>query len=200
MKRFRTPSFRSWRAVVLHRPHASADALLRQLERLGLEARVVWPDLTSADLTADVIFFDADAAHDSQFPWPTGAPPVPLVALVGSEAPGRLEWLLTRGATAHLFKPVQSGGVFSALVIACYGFEQRREWQTALAELQRRLKLRPAVARALLQTMNALGIDEDEAFAQLRSAAMEARKSVEDYCVELVASSELPALRARRGR
>ena len=46
-------------------------------------------------LAADFLFFDADLGHDAQFPWAPGAAPMPPIALIGSEAPGRIEWALS---------------------------------------------------------------------------------------------------------
>ena len=46
------------------------------------------------------IFFDVEMGHDSQCPWGRGASPMPSVALIGSEAPGRIEWAIRRGADA----------------------------------------------------------------------------------------------------
>ncbi|ODN70361.1 ANTAR domain-containing response regulator [Methylobrevis pamukkalensis] len=114
-----------WHAVVLHRPHPAADALVRQLERLRITTRLVWPELTAAEASADVVFFDADMGYDGQFPWPAGHAPMPLVALIGSEAPGRVEWALAQGSDAHLLKPIGSAGVYSAILIAAHGFAAR---------------------------------------------------------------------------
>ena len=51
---------------------------------------------------------------------------MPLVALIGSEAPGRIEWALSHKADAQLLKPVGNAGVYSALLIARQSFEARR--------------------------------------------------------------------------
>ena len=90
------PSLAGWRAVIVHRPHSAVDALRRQLEALSISVRTVWPELGDAD--ADVVFFDADMGTNGMFPWPAGYAPMPLIALIGSEAPGRVEW----GALAGL--------------------------------------------------------------------------------------------------
>lgn len=182
-----TPNFRGRSAIVLHRPHAATDAVLRQLERLGIAARAAWPGLAAADMAADFVLFDADMAHDGQFPWAPGAPPMPLVALIGSEAPGRLDWVLAQGATAHLLKPVASGGVFSALVIAANGFARRRDADARIAELETRLRLRPVVVRAILALMAQRGLSEADAFREIRSAAMRERRSIEEHCLDLAA-------------
>ena len=85
------PNFRGRRAVILHRKDNNQVTLARQLESLGLSVEVSWPaDKVSAD-GYDVIFFDADQGYDGLFDWPPDQPPIPLIAMMGSEAPGRIE-------------------------------------------------------------------------------------------------------------
>ena len=85
----RIPNLGGASAFVLHRPHPTVQAISRQLSAIGLEAIDCWPELPVEALAADFVFFDADLGFDEQFPWKPGAAPMPLVALIGSEAPGR---------------------------------------------------------------------------------------------------------------
>lgn len=187
-RRVPLPNFRGARAVVLHRPSPQVEAVSRQLARIGLSVSTLWPDLEPADVaSADVLFFDGDMCHDDQFPWPAGDPPVPLIALAASEAPGRLEWMLSQGICAHLLKPVGAGGVFSALVLANHAFAQRRALADEAAGLRDRLRRRPQVTRAIMRLMADEGLDEDAAYRALRAAAMQQRRSIEDYCEALLA-------------
>lgn len=195
MSGFLTPNFRGWRVIVLHREDAGTRRLARQLERFGVEAEIVWPKLEWLDPEVKAVFFDGDSGYDGLFPWPTGRPPVPLIALMRSEAPGRLEWMLGQGISSHIIKPVQSSGVYSALVLASHSFAQRREQEARLEALKDRLKLRPEVIRAVLTVMRLDQVDEDKAFAFLRAAAMERRMTVEAFCAtadEVVLRALLP--------
>ena len=126
MKRLRVPDLGGARALILHRPHVTVQALARQLSAIGLTHEAHWPDLPASALGADFVFFDMDMGHDEQFPWRPGQAPMPTVALIGSEAPGRVEWALRMGADAQLLKPVGDSGVYSALLIARTAFEARR--------------------------------------------------------------------------
>ena len=183
------PNFRAWSAIVLHRPHAAAEAILRQLERIGVTARVAWPELAAADAAADVVFFDADLGYDGQFPWPVSEAPMPMIALLGSEAPGRVEWAIAQGADAHLLKPIGSAGVYSALVIARHAFAARMALMNEVSALRKRLSRRPAVAQAVVAIMRGEGIDEAAAFRRLREIAMESRRTIEDAAEAVVARS-----------
>ncbi len=171
-------NFRDWRAIVLHRAGGAADAILRQLDRLGLSSEQVWPELSPEAVGADVVFFDVDMGYDDQFPWAAGHAPMPLVALIGSEAPGRIAWALSHNPAAHLLKPLSSAGVFSALQIAQHAFARRQALQSEVDGLVERLQQRPLVARALVHLM-AGGLDQDAAMRALRRLAMDRRLTIE---------------------
>lgn len=174
------------RAVILHRPHPTVQALTRQLTAIGLAVEPVWPELCPSALGADFVFFDADMGHDEQFPWEAGASPMPMVALIGSEAPGRIEWALRAGAHAQLLKPVGDNGAYSALLIARDAFDAQRALSVEIADLRRRLDERLTVVRAVA-ALAARGKTEDEAYAQLRQMAMAWRVSFEDAAARVVA-------------
>jgi AmiR/NasT family two-component response regulator len=172
------PNFRTWSAVILHRPHPDAEAITRQLERIGVAVSPAWPELKTAD--AEVVFFDADLGYDEQFPWSPGEAPMPLIALLGSETPGRVEWAISQGADSHLLKPIGSAGIYSALVIASHNFALRQQLFAEVDELRGRLKSRPRVARAVLAIMQSENVDEAAAFRRLRRIAMNLRRNVEE--------------------
>ena len=176
----RRPLFANWRAVVLHRPHPFTDALRRQLELLDIRVRQVWPQLDDSDADADVVFFDADTGHDGQFPWPAGYAPMPMIALIGSETPGRVEWALAQGANSHLLKPIGSTGAYSALLIAAHAYENARTQAEDIRSLQHRINRRPVVVRAILKLMEAGEADEAAAMKRLRAIAMDWRITIEE--------------------
>jgi AmiR/NasT family two-component response regulator len=181
------PNFRGWSAVILHRPHGAAEAVTRQLEHFGVASRTVWPELDAATVHADVVFFDADLGHDGQFPWAPGAAPMPLIALLGSEAPGRVEWAIGQGADAHMLKPIGSAGVYSALVIARHAFAARRQLLAEIDDMRDRLRRRPTVARAVIAIMQGEKMNEAAAFRRLRQIAMETRRTIEDAAETVIA-------------
>jgi two-component system, response regulator / RNA-binding antiterminator len=174
------------RATILHRPHPTVQALTRQLVAIGLTVDQVWPELGPEALAADFIFFDADMGYDAQFPWAAGAAPMPMIALIGSEAPGRIEWSLQIGAHAQLLKPVGDNGTYSALLIARDGFDRQRTLGAEIADLRRRLDERQTVVQAVTH-LAAMGKTEAEAYAQLRQMAMSWRISFEDAALRVVA-------------
>ena len=172
------PNFSSWSAAIVHRSHADADAIARQLERIGVSVTMAWPELGTTE--ADVVFFDADLGYDAQFPWAAGEAPMPLIALLGSETPGRVEWAISQGTDSHLLKPIGSAGIYSALVIASHSFAHRKRRFAEMEELRERLRRRPMVARAVITIMQCEDLDEAAAFRRLRRIAMNLRRNIED--------------------
>jgi AmiR/NasT family two-component response regulator len=184
----RIPNLGGAKAFVLHRPHATVQAITRQLSAIGLDAVDCWPQLPAEALAADFVFFDADLGFDEQFPWSPGDAPMPLVALIGSEAPGRIEWALSHKADAQLLKPVGNAGVYSALLIARQGFEGRKQLAGEIASLRQRVGERHTIVRAVAALSK--GTDEERAYAQLRSLAMSWQISLEEAARRIVAMTE----------
>jgi AmiR/NasT family two-component response regulator len=185
MKTIRIPNFRGWRILILHQMDDNIARLSRQLERLGIDVSVNWPVLETPVADAHMVFFDGDKTYEGIFPWPAGEAPVPLVALMGSEAPGRLEWVLQQGISAHMLKPIQSSGIFSTLFLAQSNFEMRRQMQHSIDLLSDRVAKRPLVLHATVEMMKRCNLEEEAAFSVLRSAAMNRQKTIEEFCASL---------------
>jgi AmiR/NasT family two-component response regulator len=184
------PNFRGCRALVLHRSDGNSETLLRQLESLGLTARRTWPaDDVSAE-GVDVAFFDADLGYDGLFAWPASRAPIPLIAVMGSEAPGRIEWTLAQGPSAYLIKPIGSTGVFSALAIAFRTFETQQRLHGTLADLTRRVEARPVLFKAILVVMESFGVGDAEAYQMLRTNSMKHRVSIEELSSLIVGTPD----------
>lgn len=187
-RRLRIPDLGGAVAAILHRPHATVTALSRQLEAIGLRVECLWPELPPAVQAADYLFIDVDTAHEDQFPWTPGRAPMPTIALIGSEAPGRIEWLMNFGADAQILKPVGTAGVYSALLIARATFDARAEMGDQIDSLRRRLSQRQTVVRAVA-LLAARGKTEDAAYDQLRQMAMAWRVSFEEAASRIVGNA-----------
>ena len=184
----RIPNLGGAKAFVLHRPHPTVQAISRQLSAIGLDVTGCWPELPVEAVAADFVFFDADLGFDEQFPWKAGEAPMPLVALIGSEAPGRIEWALSHNADAQLLKPVGNAGVYSALLIARQSFEARKILAGEIASLRQRVAERQTIVRAVAALSK--DCDDGRAYAQLRSLAMSWQVNMEEAARRIVAMSE----------
>ncbi|WP_152046826.1 ANTAR domain-containing response regulator [Aureimonas psammosilenae] len=184
-RRARIPNLGGAKAVLLHRPHPSVETLTRQLDAIGLDVVQSWPELPPSAAAADFLFFDVDLGFDEQFPWGANEAPMPMVALIGSEAPGRIEWALSRQADAQIVKPVGNAGVYSALLIARRAFDERRRLAAEIAALKERVAERQTVVRAVV-ALSSAGTDEAQAYAQLRALAMSWQVTMEEAARRVV--------------
>lgn len=183
-----TPVFAGWRAAVLHRPDEGVQRLVRQLELLGLVVVLAdFAPLGAGCGRVDVVFVDADQGFDGLLPWSAGAAPVPVVALLQSEAPGRISWAMAQGAGAMLPKPVAASAVYPSLVLAAHAFAERTAARARIAELEERLRLRPVVFAAARAVADGRGIDEQAAFRLLRRTAMRRRLTIEQVSADVLA-------------
>lgn len=172
-------------AIVLHPEHSGLATLLRQLRAIGLEVSVAWPKLPAAPDATGFILYDTDSGHDGQFPWAAGEAPLPMIALVGSEAPGRIEWASRTGADALLVKPLAANGVFAALLMARQSFERRKGLLARIDGLETRLMARQTIVQAVAILSAKTGA-QDTAYDKLRQLAMAWQMTMEDAAVQIV--------------
>lgn len=183
-------NFRGARALIVASGGGGIDTLESVLAKLGLvPQRTAVPeaghhfDMASLPESGDLLFIDGDL--DAVLPFDPGAgwlPPVPVIGLVGVEAPGRLKALMNQGATAFLRKPVYAGAVYTTLFLGVNQYLQRKEMAAELSEQQGRRRRRRAVIKAIVAVMAEHKVNDDEAYAILRRDSMRTRQSLEDYC------------------
>jgi AmiR/NasT family two-component response regulator len=182
-----TLNFLGQRAIILHRPGDATDRLVRQCGLLGLRAEARWRPLHPTE-EVDIVLVDADEGWDGLLPWSAAEKPTPLVALLASEAPGRIAWALDQGADALIAKPVTASAVYPALVMATRRHAGARQLNERIARLEERVRLRPLVHAAVRALMVAEGCDENEAYARLRREAMRTRLTCEHAAASILAS------------
>jgi AmiR/NasT family two-component response regulator len=180
-----TLSFLGQRAVILHRPGETTDRLVRQCTLLGLRAEARWRPLSAVE-DIDIVLVDADEGWDGLLPWMPAEKPAPLIALLASEAPGRIAWALDQGADALIAKPVSTSAVYPALVMATRRHAEARQLNERIARLEERVRLRPLVHAAVRTLMVAEGCDENEAYGRLRREAMQTRLTLEQTAASIL--------------
>lgn len=183
-------NFRGARALVCHADDASRATLAENLLRLGLEVTLFDPAAGAGKPALeehDVVFFDADEGPDGAA---TDAPDVPLIALIGVEAPSRLARVVKRRAAAYIIKPVRSSGIYTALVVAFSEHARRKAEAEERAALGRRIASRRHMIKAILTIMDRDGLDDEAAFQSLRREAMHRRIPIEDVARQIVAEAD----------
>lgn len=181
------PNFSEQLVTIVHCKDKNYYAIARQLERLGATVEGSHPNKCLTSVDADIAFFDVDTCHASTFPWKPGHSAIPLIAILGSEAPGALEKALIHTPNAYVQKPIASTGLYNVLTIAAHDFEERRRNKREISELKERVRARPVVFRAITKLMNERNITDTEAFEALRSWAMHGRETIEALCCRIVA-------------
>jgi AmiR/NasT family two-component response regulator len=184
-----TPNFTGWHAAVLHREDGNTEKLVRQLRLIGMRVTLQWAPLSPATLP-DLVIVDADQGWNDLLPWNGGAASCPVVAMLGSEAPGRIAWALQQSAGAIIAKPVATSAVYPALVMAVSVHEERRAVAERIGHLEERVRMRPLVHAAVEKVRAAYGLDEEGAYAILRDSAMRRRLPMEQIAAFILGGAE----------
>jgi len=186
MTKMSIPSFRGRRALVIHQDDRDRRLLQAQLGRLGMIVECS----NAADplpwSLVDVCFFDADADKRQSFPWTAGEPDIPLIAMIGTETPERIQWSFTHGVCAFLVKPLRSSGTYLALMQADYHFRLHARRCEEISDMREKVKSRRVVFKVLLRIMKQCSLNEDQAFERLRDSSMQQNISIEELAVNLL--------------
>lgn len=198
MNRRHARSFRGLHALIEHPPGRDRTVLKTQLELLGLRVTVHDAPLPLSCENVDILFFDADGGLAADCDDSHREVNLPVVALVGSETPSRLQVMLARQPSAYLMKPIRSTGIYASLAIATHQFATLHEMRRKLASAEERLRARRLLFSATVQIMKQVQVDEAEAFRILRRAAMSQRQTIEAISAQVLAG-QLPLPRLRAG-
>jgi AmiR/NasT family two-component response regulator len=185
-------SVRGRRALMVMRDEREILIVRRQLSRLGMTISEHDPAAPPPNQAADVILMDADAIpikSDQATAWKGG---VPIIALIGTETPSRLKWLLDLRPASFLVKPLRSAGLYTALVVAFDSAQRRIDEAAHIEKLEDRIRSRRVVFAAVLQIMRGLDMSETDAFALIRQTAMRHRTTIEILCAEIIAAGGMP--------
>jgi AmiR/NasT family two-component response regulator len=186
-------SVRGRRALTLMRDERDLSIVRRQLNRLGMSVAERDPAAPPpTDQTFDVIVLDADSVPIKSDPTVTWKLNIPIIALIGTETPSRLKWLLDLQPASFLIKPLRSAGLYTALVVAFDAAQRRIEEAAYVAKLEDRIRSRRVVFAAVLQVMRAHALSEEEAFALIRETAMRHRTTIEQLCADIITAGGMP--------
>ncbi|NLS71028.1 ANTAR domain-containing protein [Bradyrhizobium brasilense] len=184
-------SLRGRKALVAIKDERDASIVRRQFERLGIEI-VIWEPGASIDCRSDVTLIDDEFLPLTSPAQRTSLGRGPVIALLGTETPSRLKLVLDLDPASFLVKPLRSAGIYAALVLAFERSERTSELKQQVLKLEQRLRSRRVVLAAVLQVMHTHALAEPAAFALIRRAAMEQRKTIEELSAEITAKGSLP--------
>jgi AmiR/NasT family two-component response regulator len=186
-------SVRGRRALMLMRDERDISIVRRQLGRLGMTISEHDPaEPPPPDQTVDVVLMDTDTIpikSDQATVWKGN---VPVIALIGTETPSRLKWLLDLRPASFLIKPLRSAGLYTALVVAFDSAQRRVDEAAHIEKLEDRIRSRRVVFAAVLQIMRSHGMSETDAFTLIRQTAMRHRTTIEVLSAEIIAAGGMP--------
>jgi AmiR/NasT family two-component response regulator len=184
-------SLRGRKALVAIKDERDLSIVRRQFERLGIDV------FTSEQVSA--LAYPPDVALIDDEILPVNSPAqrallgrCPVIALLGTETPSRLKLVLELDPASFLVKPLRSAGIYAALVMAFERAERTNELKQQVIKLEERLRSRRVVLAAVLQVMHIHSVAEPAAFALIRRAAMEQRKTIEQMSAEIAARGNVP--------
>jgi AmiR/NasT family two-component response regulator len=183
-------SLRGRKALVAIKDDRDLSIARRQFERLGIVVATWQPD-NALECHADVVliedeFLPLNPTMQRAF---LGSP---VIALLGTETPSRLKLVLDLDPASFLVKPLRSAGIYAALVMAFARSERTNELKQQILKLEERVRSRRVVLAAVLRVMHSHAVAEPAAFALIRRAAMEQRKTIEQMSAEVAANGSLP--------
>lgn len=189
-------NFRGYRGLWWGSP-AAAQALTSAMSRLGASLDGL-QNVRMEDIShdRDIVFIDGDGAFDPARLCAAGLglPIVPVIGVVGIEAPSRLKALSDAGATAFLRKPIHPSTVYSALFLAANNHARFNLLAQRVAAQDRRHGGRRHVIKAVVHLIGEHGLSDEQAFALLRRESMRRRIGIEEYaeilCTDLRHSKE----------
>jgi AmiR/NasT family two-component response regulator len=175
------------------RDEREISILRRQLNRLGMTIAECDPaEAPASNETVDVIVVDADSIPIKSDPAAVWKSNAPIIALIGTETPSRLKWLLDLKPASFLVKPLRSAGLYTALVVAFDCAQRRLDEAAHIEKLEDRIRSRRVVFAAVLQMMRGHGLSEADAFTLIRQTAMRHRTTIEQLSAEIIATGGMP--------
>lgn len=190
-------NFNGGHALIVTTTPGSEGALASTLAKLGVTSD--YPplidgkaaiDVASLVPDRDILFIDGDLEGVLDLPVDpeTRLPPIPVIGMVGVEAPSRLKALVNLGASSFLRKPVHGAAVYSSLFMGINQFLLRSSMSDHINDLEARRRARRIVIKATLRVMREMGLDDDQAYSWLRRESMRSRMSLEQFCEAFLSS------------
>ena len=97
--------------LIVHAPDAQSEVVARAVRRVGCAVEIVWPVPVIPPLGFDFALVALDEDVLLAAPWLSGAPPLPIVAVIDGEKGLRTEVLRLSNVQAVLVKPCQPAAV-----------------------------------------------------------------------------------------
>ena len=114
----------------------------------------------------------------------------PVVLLTAFGQKDLVERAKEAGVVGYLVKPFRETDLLPAIEVALSRFEEFRQVQEEVTDLQDALETRKAVERAKGILMDAQGIEENEAFRKIQKMSMNTRKPMKEVAEAIILAHE----------
>jgi AmiR/NasT family two-component response regulator len=179
-------------AVVVVAPDDEQTAfLIREMQRLRIRARTVWPMPESLPGDADIVFCEYAPDLARRLPWIPGDARAALVVILPLNDPINPDALANATPDAVLSRPFSSNAVLSSLIVARSQFRYEQRLRSKIERLDENLRSMRTVERAKAILMETRRMPENEAYSFIRRQAMDRRVSASAVAAAIVDSFEL---------
>lgn len=170
--------YRDLRIAVMTSRNDQGDQLIRELQRTRAEVQHIWPIPDHIPSDYDVIYCDMVPDLPSRLDGIPGIPTFALVVILSNAT--RVDPRTLENCVAHavIQLPVTNQAVISSLVVARSHFLYEQRLRKRINQLDENLLAARNIERAKTILMEKMGLNEEEAYAQLRRQAMERRITV----------------------
>lgn len=177
--------------VIVAPPGDQTNLLLRELQRVRMRARQVWPMPENVPGDADVVY--CEYCHDlaRRLPWIPGDARSALVVIVPASDPVQADALANATPDAVLARPFTTNAILASLVLARSQFGYERRLRSKIERLDENLRSMRTVERAKAILMATRRMPETEAYSFIRRQAMDRRVSASAVAAAIVDSFEL---------
>lgn len=170
---------------------AQVDLLLRELRRSASHVVHLYPVIDRLPAEHDFILADISLPLLDQLPWVPGEASSALILLLPEDGQHSLKKLRNCCPDAVLHRPFQRSAIQTSLVLARSQFQFIRRLRSRISRLDENIKAIRDIERAKTIVMDMRRVGEDEAYAYLRSQAMERRTTVALFASHFIDSHQL---------
>lgn len=179
-------------AVVVVAPCDDQTSFLtRELQRLRMRTRSVWPMLESVPSDADIVYCDFTSDLARRLPWIPGDARAALVVILPTNVPIQADALANATPDAVLSRPFTANAILASLILARSQFRYERRLRSKIERLDENLRSMRTVERAKAILMETRRMPENEAYGFIRRQAMDRRVSASAVAAAIVDLFEL---------
>jgi AmiR/NasT family two-component response regulator len=179
-------------AVVIVAPSDDQTSFLtRELQRVRMRTRSVWPMPESVPSDADIVYCDYIPDLARRLPWIPGDARAALVVILPTNDPIQADALANATPDAVLSRPFTANAILSSLILARSQFRYEQRLRSKIERLDENLRSMRTVERAKAILMETRRMPENEAYGFIRRQAMDRRVSASAVAAAIVESFEL---------